>query len=111
MIIYSIYGGIQYYLELLDDGLNPVEKFLDPHNIYLNEPLFILGQELRSRGKYFTVLRLTSAGKNTSAELADSMNLHSNELSPYLEKLQLMGIISRISPYFQNPIEMVFMRL
>ena len=28
MIIYSIYGGIPYYLELLDDGLNPVEKSL-----------------------------------------------------------------------------------
>ena len=102
MIVYSIYGGIPYYLELLDDGLKPIEKFLEPHNIYINEPLFILGQELRSPDKYFTILRFISAGKNTSAELADSMNLNTNELSPYLEKLKLMGIISRITPVFSK---------
>jgi AAA+ ATPase superfamily predicted ATPase len=103
--IYSIYGGSPYYLELLGDGADPIEKFLNPNNIFYNDPYFILGQELRTPDKYFTILRLIAGGKNTSTEISHSMNVHSNELSPYLEKLQLIGVISKILPIYTTSVK------
>ena len=100
--IYAIYGGVPYYLELLGDGTSPVEKFLNNNNIYCSDVQFILGQELRSPEKYFSILKLIASGKNSTSEISSAMGLNSNELSPYIDKLLTMKIISKEFPIFSR---------
>ena len=100
--IYAIYGGVPYYLELLGDGTAPVEKFLNNNNIYCSDVQFILGQELRSPEKYFSILKLIAGGKNSTSEISGTMGLNSNELSPYIDKLLTMKIISKEFPIFSR---------
>lgn len=96
--IYSIYGGVPYYLELLGDGSQPVEKFLNRNNVFCTDVQFILSQELRSPDKYFSILKLIANGKNTISEIAGSMGFNSNEISPYLDKLTTMKVIVKEFP-------------
>jgi len=97
--IYSIYGGVPYYLELLGDGSRPVEKFLDRNNVFYTDVQFILNQELRSPDKYFSILKLIANGKNSISEISGSMGFNSNELSPYLDKLNSMKVIKKEFPF------------
>ncbi|OWP57176.1 MAG: hypothetical protein B2I17_02020 [Thermoplasmatales archaeon B_DKE] len=97
--ICSIYGGVLYYLELLGDGSRPVEKFLDRNNVFYTDVQFILNQELRSPDKYFSILKLIANGKNSISEISGSMGVNSNELSPYLDKLNSMKVIKKEFPF------------
>ena len=96
--IYAIYGGVPYYLGLLADGSKPIEKFVNKNNIYCSDVQFILGQELRAPEKYFTILRLIAEGKNNSSEISGAMGMNSNEISPYIDKLLTMRVISKEFP-------------
>ena len=96
--IYAIYGGVPYYLGLLADGPKPIEKFVNKNNIYCSDVQFILGQELRAPEKYFTILRLIAEGKNNTSEISGAMGMNSNEISPYIDKLLTMRVISKEFP-------------
>lgn len=100
--VYSIFGGVPFYLELIGDGKRPIEKFLNKNNIFYNDVQFILNQEMRSPEKYFSILKLVSDGKTTAGEISGAMNLNSNELSPYLNKLLSMKILNKEFPVFSK---------
>ncbi|EQD63722.1 ATP-binding protein, partial [mine drainage metagenome] len=96
--IYSVYGGVPYYLGLLGDGSGSIEKFLNRNNVFYTDVQFILSQELRTPDKYFSILKLIANGKNSISEISSSMEVNSNELSPYLDKLISMKVISKEFP-------------
>ncbi len=100
ILIYAIYGGVPYYLGLLSDGSKPIEKFVNKNNIYCSDVQFILGLELRAPEKYFTILRLIAEGKNKTSEISGAMGMNSNEISPYIDKLLTMRVISKEFPIF-----------
>ena len=111
VVLYSIFGGVPYYLELLGNGQNPLEKFLNKNNIFYTDVQFILSQELRSPEKYFTILELIANGKVTTTEISHAMNLNSNEISPYIDKLISMKIISRDFPFLSRKRNSAILRI
>jgi len=100
--VYSIVGGVPYYLELMGDGKRPLEKFLNRNNIFYNDVEFILSHELRYPDKYYSILKLICDGKTNTGEISGSLNLNSNELSPYINKLITMKILNKEYPVFSK---------
>ncbi len=96
--IYALTGGIPYYLSLIDKNKDLVYQFISKNNIFYNDALFILREELKGPEKYFTILKLIASGKNKINEISNTMNYNSNELSPYIDKLISMDIIEKEYP-------------
>ena len=100
--IYSLFGGIPYYLSLIDPETDIIDQYICKGNIYYNDAEFILREELSNPERYFTILKLIASGKNRVSELGSAMQYNSNELSPYLDKLNSLGIIKKEYPLYNK---------
>ncbi len=98
--IYSIFGGMPYYLSLINSKKSIINQYICPGNIFYNDAEFILREELSNPERYFTILKLIASGKNSISEMANIMEYRTNELSPYLDKLASMGTIKKEYPAY-----------
>ena len=96
--IYSSFGGIPYYLSLIDQSKDYLLQYLSKGNIFYNDAEFILREELSNPESYFTILKLIAPGNTGVSEISDAMGYRTNELSPYIEKLKSMDIIKKEYP-------------
>jgi AAA+ ATPase superfamily predicted ATPase len=109
--IYSILGGIPAYLEKFDDKLS-LEKnikinILNKNSYLFAEPRFLLMEELRESGIYFSILRAISSGRTRLNEISqDTMINDRIKVNKYLSVLRELHIIERELPITEkNPIK------
>ncbi|NUU99733.1 ATPase [Marinitoga sp. 1154] len=109
MIVYSIIGGVPYYLQLWDNNIDIFENieklFLTLGAPLKEEPYFILTQELRETSVYQSILEALANGKTRINEITTFIGeKDSRKIQPYLKSLQLLKIVKRIYPAFtKNP--------
>ena len=102
IIIYSIFGGIPYYLSLINPDDDIIEQFVNRINIFHTDAEFLLSKELANPERYFTILKLIANGNNTMSQITNMMDVRPYEISAYLDKLISMNIIKKEYPLYNN---------
>jgi len=102
--IYSITGGIPYYLNILKNkNFNEIINIIiNKNSIIYNDAFFILKEELKDPSKYFSILNIISTGHNRIGEIASLLNTNSGEITQYLDNLIKLKIISKCKPFLIN---------
>ncbi|MBE6085229.1 MAG: ATP-binding protein [Selenomonas ruminantium] len=102
LLLYSVFGGVPFYLMQLDDNLSPVEniqKLLIPEGAMLeNEIRLQLTAELSKEENANYVLEKIASGVGRYSEIARDFSGSSGKLSHTLGKLEGMGLIEKDSP-------------
>ncbi|ACV48176.1 MULTISPECIES: ATP-binding protein [Halomicrobium] len=99
---YAITGGTPMYLTLFDYsrplGKNIKQEILSPTAVLYNEPAFLLRTELRTPGRYMSILEAVATGNTTPSEIAGASGIDSGPLSKYLQTLRRLRLIDREVP-------------
>ncbi|MCR5757484.1 MAG: ATP-binding protein, partial [Selenomonas sp.] len=102
MLLYSVFGGIPFYLMQLNDNLSPVEniqRLLIPEGAMLeNEIRLQLTAELSKEENANFVLEKIASGVGRYSDIARDFSGSSGKLSHTLGKLEGMGLIEKDSP-------------
>ncbi|MDT3687910.1 MAG: ATP-binding protein [Pseudorhodoplanes sp.] len=101
IIVYSILGGIPYYLSLCAPTQSLAENierlFLAPSAPLQEEPEFLLRSELNEPRRYSSVIAAIADGATKQAEIVTRVPglRDATQVSPYLARLLQMRIIER----------------
>jgi AAA+ ATPase superfamily predicted ATPase len=99
---YAITGGMARYLAELGKGRDlrglVCERVLDRRGPLFDDPRGVLEQELRSPATYFSILEELADHPAQLEHLTRALSLDSKRLSPYLETLQRMRLVSASLP-------------
>ncbi len=99
---YAMTAGIPKYIEILNVSENMFENIekliLTKDSFFYTEPRYILGEELKEQVMNFAVLRAISNGNVKSGDIAASINMTSNSITPYLEQLREIELIEKRVP-------------
>ena len=102
IIIYALFGGLPYYLSLINPDNDIIEQYVNRENIFHNDAEFILNKELINPERYFTILKLIANGNNSMSRMANIMDVKPYEISAYLDKLISMDLIKKGYPLYNN---------
>ncbi len=104
---WSVFGGVPYYLEELDDdrslGDNVQQLVLSRHGSLRNEPEYVLRMELTEPTRYFSILEAIAGGATSRNEIAGATGIEYNQLSMYLDRLSRLRLIERHVPVTEKP--------
>lgn len=108
IITYSVFGGIPYYLSLIDDRKSIKENIMDliisDSGILHDEVEFMIRQELRSIPTYKTILDVIASGTTRLNEISSKAQIHNTgNTSTYLNTLNNLDIVKREVP-FNDPV-------
>lgn len=99
---FAMTAGIPKYIEILNVSSNMFENIenliLTKDSFFYTETRYILGEELKEQVMNFAVLRAISNGNTKSGDIAASLNMTSNNITPYLEQLREIELIERRVP-------------
>lgn len=100
--IYSICGGIPYYLEQFSSTLslkeNIIKAILKQGSMLYSEPEFLLRQELRELNVYNTIIGSMALGNTKFSEIQADTSIEKGKLSVYLKNLIELDVIERELP-------------
>ncbi|MBQ9395084.1 MAG: ATP-binding protein [Proteobacteria bacterium] len=101
-VVYGVTGGIPKYIQFFDENKsiqeNLCEQFLTTSGYLYEEPSNLLKQELREPAIYHAMIRAIASGQSKMSSIANALGMSSSSLSPYLSKLQELGIIQKKCP-------------
>jgi len=104
---YGCFGGVPYYLTLIDPARgfreNLARLYFDPSGFLFEEPFGLLRQELAEPAMYNSILRAIAGGANRPHLMADRTGIAQTSLPRYLKTLVELGIIERVVPFGENP--------
>ena len=104
--IYTITGGVPFYLADLDLGKTAAENILEriarKGKMLYEEGEFLLKEELRDPSTYFSVFEAISAGNTKQVEIANRIGMLSTTLPRYLSTLERLEYIEKISPVTEH---------
>ncbi|MCD6552240.1 ATP-binding protein [Thermotoga sp.] len=99
---YSLIGGVPKYMELLSvegDIYRTIERnFLNTSSFFFEEPYFLLGQEVKEIGTYFSLMKAIAMGNRKLGKIATVMGVAQHKLSYYLSRLVDIGLLEREVP-------------
>jgi len=99
---FSVSGGMPMYLDELGRGGRLerllADKVLNHLGVLFEEPPYVLQQELRQPGTYFSILEEVATGPRALGDLAGAIGTASTSLTEYLRTLQEMRIVDRELP-------------
>lgn len=100
--IYSILGGIPYYLEQFDRDKSLKENVLDniikTGSVLREEAITLLREELREPKSYFSILKAISSGTTIFNRISNKTGIKGRSLSKYLIRLQDLHLIEKRLP-------------
>lgn len=100
--IYSILGGVPFYLEKFDSGKtalqNAEEQILSKKGMLYEEVEFLLKEEFREPDVYKNILSAISSGSTKVAEIADKSGMKASDMDRYLKALMRLGIVKKEIP-------------
>ena len=105
---YAVTGGVPKYIETLDFSKNIFwniqENIMNPRSYLYEEPYFLLSNEVKEIGSYFTILRSIAMGKRRSSQIAAELGVKQTSLGYYLKVLSDLDLIEKRVPVFEkNP--------
>lgn len=99
---YAITGGVPFYMQLMDPDKTPVENIADLAILMgaplINEPEHLLGSEFKNTGAYLRYLRTVADGNRKMGDICSATSTKASDATPYLDKLQRIGMIRRDVP-------------
>lgn len=97
--VYSIVGGIPFYLNLMEDSKsikeNILAKILSKGQVLYNESEFLIRQELRDVSKYYQVIEAIALGNTKLNDIYNKTMIDKNKLSSYISNLIKLNIVER----------------
>ena len=106
---YATVGGTPYYLSLINPTLSFEENikalYFEISGYLLNEGILLMKQEFREPANYNAVLQAIASGSRTLNEIAGFTKLENTSISKYLNVLQELNYIERITPFGANPLK------
>lgn len=103
---YAVAGGMPRYLSALAGPSLPhllAREVVDRNAPLFHEPLAVLQAEVREPATYLGILRAMAHKPADSAALSASSGVEARALSPYLERLEAMGLVRRRRPVGADP--------
>jgi AAA+ ATPase superfamily predicted ATPase len=102
VIVYSILGGVPFYLNILDNKkdiyANIKEKILTKGEVLYEEVEFLLREELRDYSTYLSILEAISRGNNRISEISNFSKIQAKDLPKYLNVLIHLNLVEKIYP-------------
>ena len=99
---YALTGGVPYYMALMSDGSTVLENIertvMGVGAPLVNEPKFLLSDELRDPTSYMTYLKVLAQGNRKMDAITSAVQAKSSDVAPYLRTLADMGLIERRVP-------------
>ena len=105
---YSITGGVPKYIELLS-GDGTIEdlirdNIMNTGSFLYEEPEFLLRNEIKEVGRYFTILKLIAGGKHKLSEICAAAEMSQTSIAIYMKTLAELDILVREVPVTEvNP--------
>lgn len=104
---YSIFGGIPFYIEQLQEKKTLLENIcsttLVPNGLLYNEPYFLVQEELRDPKLYFAVMHSIASGNTRPTAIANYVGIDSNKIGKYINVLLKLELIAREIPITIKP--------
>lgn len=101
-VAYGLFGGVPAYAEQAARHESPHEAAhalaLSPTGPLYTEPEFLVREELRDPGAYFSILHSLAAGKTRPNEIAQDAGVAASSVGKYLDVLRRMRIVRREAP-------------
>lgn len=102
LLAYGILGGIPCYLERFDDSntieVNICNNILKTGSFLKDEPQALLKMEVREPVIYNSILEAIATGSTRLSIISDKIHEETQKCSKYLNTLQNLKIIERITP-------------
>ena len=99
---YMAVGGVPKYLEILNarDSFQRTigREAFSASGYFFDEIRFVLSEQLKETEHYFILLEQIAHGAREVAELERATGIASGQIMYYLERLQLLGFVSRHTP-------------
>lgn len=105
---YAVTGGVPRYIELFNKEKD-IYKAIENNILYRNsflyeEPEFLLKNEVKDVGTYFSIIKVIAAGASKLSEISDKLNVKQTGLTNYLKTLIEIEILRREVPITEtNP--------
>ncbi len=100
--IYSILGGVPFYLEKFDKNKtaieNAKEQIFSKKGMLYEEVDFLLKEELREPDIYKAILSAIAGGSTKVAEISAKSGIKTSDMDRYLKVLMTLGIIKKEIP-------------
>ena len=100
--LYSVLGGVPYYLERVDPALsvvdNIIEKVMGWSALVQDEPRLLLHDHFSQPGKYLSIIGQVAKSVSSPKEIAGNLDLEPATVSNYLHTLVKLGLIRREVP-------------
>lgn len=106
VLYYSVTGGVPKYIELFqqfDDIYDAVDRnVLDRSSFLYEEPEFLLHNEVKEVGTYFSIIKTIAAGNRKLSQIAAMLEIPSTSLTKPLKTLIDLDIIEREVPVTED---------
>ena len=105
---YAVTGGVPRYIELFNKEKD-IYKAIENNILYRNsflyeEPEFLLKNEVKDVGTYFSIIKVIAAGASKLSEMSEKLNVKQTGLTNYLKTLIEIEILRREVPITEtNP--------
>jgi uncharacterized protein len=110
LVAYGIWGGLPYYLALLEQKPlleNLLHTVLLPGSPLYDEPTSLLQAELKSPARYASILRAIAEGCHDYSSIIGRVKdfKDRSQLSAYMHKLEELQLIEVVRPFDASPKE------
>jgi AAA+ ATPase superfamily predicted ATPase len=100
--LYSVLGGVPYYLERIDPSLsvvdNIIQKVMGWSALVQDEPRLLLHDHFSQPGNYLSIIGQVAQSVHSPKEMAHNLDLEPGTVSNYLHTLVKLGLIRREVP-------------
>lgn len=100
--LYSVLGGVPYYLERIDPTLsitdNIIQKVMGWSALVQDEPRLLLHDHFAQPGNYLAIISQVAKSVHSPKEIAQNLDLEPGTVSNYLHTLVKLGLIRRETP-------------
>ncbi len=105
--IYMTVGGVPKYLEIFNTKSSfrrcISQVAFSPTGYFYDEVRFVLSEQLKETANYFLLITQMSSGAKEVTEMEKTTGIASGQIMYYLERLQLLGFVSRHIPLGMRP--------
>lgn len=102
MTVYAVVGGVPAYWRTFDDNrpveVNIRERILSEVGLFLNEPYFLIQDEIQQPRNHLAVLQAIGSGQRQFSDIARAAGLDRSHVGKYLNTLVRLRLVRRIVP-------------
>jgi AAA+ ATPase superfamily predicted ATPase len=102
MTVYAVVGGVPAYWQTFDDSrpveVNIRERILSEVGLFLNEPYFLIQDEIQQPRNHLAVLQAIGSGQRQFSDIARAAGLDRSHVGKYLNTLVRLRLVRRIVP-------------